>query len=76
MKSIDRICLVLITLAMIYTAWLVSSAMHRLVAEHEANSKAYMLLAVKVMDERNAAEAHVAYLQKEIAKYHRSGWKK
>ena len=58
-----------------YMAW----ALHCSTARVVENSDISMAFAKDkietVMNERNLAESHVAYLQKEIAKYHRSGWK-
>ncbi len=76
MKHLDRICLILLTLGVIYLSWSLHTSMIRIIEGHEANIKAYGIMAVKALDERNLAEAHVAYLQKEITRFHRSGWKK
>lgn len=76
MKHLDRLLLTCITVAMIWTCWTLHLGMVRLIDAHESNLKSFTLLTLKAMDERNLAESHVAYLQKEIAKYHRSGWGK
>ena len=75
MKTLDRLCLILITAAMIWTCWTLHYAQVRIIDGHEANVKAFSLLAIKAMDERNLAESHVAYLSKEIARFHKSSWK-
>ncbi len=75
MKILDRLLLIAITAAMVWTCWTLHYAMVRIIEGHEANIKSYGIIAMKALDERNLAESHVAYLQKEIAKYHRSTWK-
>ncbi len=75
MKSLLSICLILITAAMLWTSWTLHYAQVCIIEAHEANVKSYSLLMVKALDERNLAEAHVAYLQKEIARWHKKNHK-
>ncbi len=75
MKSLISICLILITAAMLWTSWTLHHTQARLIQEHEANVKSYSLLSVKALDERKLAEAHVGYLQKESARFHKPSWK-
>lgn len=75
MKLLLNICLILITSAMLWTSWTMHYAQVRIIEAHEANVKSYSLLIVKTLDERNLAEAHVAYLQKEIARWHKNNFK-
>ncbi len=75
MKPLDRLCLTAITAATLWTSWTLHYAMVRIIDGHEANAKAYGIMAAKALDERNLAESHVAYLQKEIDRWHVSNFK-
>ncbi len=75
MKSLDRICLILLTLGVIYMAWALHCSTARMIESTEI-SMGFATDKIKtVMDERNLAESHVAYLKTEIDRWHKKNHK-
>ncbi len=70
-----KACLIILTLCCLYLTLSLHCSSARLVEQTEI-SMAFAMDKIKTtLDERNLAEAHVAYLQKEIERWYKSNHK-
>jgi hypothetical protein len=70
-----KACLIILALCCLYLTWTLHVSMARLVERTEVSMAFAKDKIREVMDERNLAEAHVTYLEKELARWYKSNHK-
>jgi hypothetical protein len=70
-----KLCLIILALCCLYLTWTLHVSMARLVERTEVSMAFAKDKIATVMSDRNQAESHVLYLEKELDKWHKANFK-